>query len=492
MGLRAALAAFAVCCLLALAASAPAEPVYYIPVFDTETEVYPEIQYLDGGSVILQITDQYEMLLHQNSVLPPRVLIRTFENGEPVDKIMRTTKIRKDIFSDENGAATVMIRRNRDTNRTTVEGILDTDLRIIPLNEEGKENAHKVFRVKDKSTHVLDSLYSNNATLADDIETNEVTKRDMENKTLSVRPEVVIISDSMHNRNFKTRGDLIRYIGIFMNAVNLRYATATGIDIKMKLTAIVVSTPDQETYIKYAGNYVNADQTIAGLTLRLASGYIPGNFDMAYLLTGRDIAQVTPSNSLHVAVAGVAYIGGACTVQKAGLGEDIPGTYDGVQVATHEMAHLMGCVHDGDPPPDYLADSPGATDCPWDEGFIMSYKDGGLNKYMFSQCCVRQIKHVLRRGSHNCLLEEFNYPLRLDKRLPGEALKPVDYCRIRFPEIPYVWTDGNPADLMTCKVRCSYPVNPYTGLYVYRLANVLDGTTCAEGRKCINGVCSAQ
>ncbi|KAK8765895.1 hypothetical protein V5799_007324 [Amblyomma americanum] len=290
MGLRAALAAFAVCCLLALAASAPT-------VFDTETEVYPDVQFFDDGAVLLQITDQYEMMLHQNSVLPPRVLIRTFENGEPVDKIMRTTKIRKDTFTDDHGAATVMIRRNRDTNRTTVV------------------------------------LLSNNATLADDIETNEVTKRDMENRTLSIRPEVVIISDSMHNRNFKTRGDLIRYIGIFMNAVNLRYATATGIDIQMKLTAIVVSTPDQETYIKYAGNYVNADQTIAGLTLRLASGYIPGNFDMAYLLTGR--------------------------------------------------------------------------------------------------------------GSHNCLVEEFNYPLKLDKRLPGEALKPIDYCRIRFPEIPYVWTDGD-------------------------------------------------
>lgn len=488
MGLRAAQAAFAACCL-ALVASAPTDSVYYIPVFDTETVVYPELQEVDDNAVLLHITDGYQLVLRQDSVLPPRLLIRTFKDGEPVDTIVRTTRIGKNIFSEEHGGASVMIRRNRDTNRTTVEGILDNDLRIIPMKDKDNKNAHKIFRVKDKSTHVLDSILTNNATLAEDVESNEVPMQDMANKTLKVRPEVVIISDSVHNRNFKTRGDLIRYIGIFINAVNLRYATAAGMDIKMKLTAIIISTPDQETYVKYAGNYVNADQTIAALTLKLASGYIPGNYDMAYMLTGRDIAQVTPSNSLHIAVAGVAYIGGACTVQKTGLGEDIPGTYDGVHVATHEMAHLMGCVHDGDPPPDYLADSPGATECPWDDGFIMSYKDGGLNKYMFSQCCINQIRHLLRRGSHNCLLEEFNYPLRLDKRLPGEQLQPIDYCRIRFPEIPYVWTDGNPADLLQCKIRCSYPVNPYTGLYVYRQANALDGTTCAEGKKCINGVC---
>lgn len=488
MGSRTTLAAFTVCCIV-LAASAPRDPLYYIPVFDTETEVYPELQELDNGGVLLQITDNYELMLHHSSILPPTVLVRTFKDGEPVDRIMRTKNIRKDIFSDVDGSATVMIRRSRDSNRTTVEGILDNDLRIIPLNEKGKGNAHKVFRVKDKTAHVLDSILTNNSTLAQDYETNEVTKRDMENKTLSVRPEVVIISDSAHNQKFRTRGDLIRYIGIFMNAVNLRYAAATGINIKMKMTAIVISTPDQETYFRSAGNFINADQTLAGLTLRIASGYIPGNFDMVYLLTGRDIAQVTPSMSLHVAVAGVAYIGGACTAQKTGMGEDVPGTYDGVHVAAHEMAHLMGCVHDGDPPPEYLADTPGAQDCPWDDGFIMSYKDGGMNKYRFSQCCVEQIKHVLRRGSHDCLLQEFNFPLKLDKRLPGETLSPLDYCRIRFPEIPYVWTDGNPAELMQCRIRCGYPVNPYTGLYAYRQANALDGTPCAKGKRCINGEC---
>lgn len=466
------------------------EPVYYVPYLEDETVVYPQLEEIDEGEALLQIVDGYELNLHHTTIFPPQVLVRTFENGEPVDEMMSTEDVSDDIFCDGGNGASVIIRYDPVTNRTTVEGILDNELRIVPVNaSKPNDNAHKVFRVKDKNAHVLDSILTNNASLIDDIDGNEITKRGIHNKTLYVRPEVVIVTDSAHNRRFRNKGDLLRYIGVFMNAVNLRYSTAAGLDIKMKLTAIIISTPDQETYFKYAGNYVHADQTLAGFTLRLATGYIPGNFDFAFLITGRDIAQVMPSGSLHPAVAGVAYIGGACTVQRTGLGEDVPGTYDGVHVATHEMAHLMGCVHDGDPPPDYLSDSPGAKDCPWDDGFIMSYKDGGLNHYMFSSCCVAQIKHLLRRGSHNCLLEEYNYPLRMDKRLPGELLSPLDYCRIRFPEIPYVWTDANPAQLMQCKVRCSYPVNPYTGQYVYRQANALDGTPCAPGKRCINGAC---
>ncbi|KAG0416155.1 hypothetical protein HPB47_006665, partial [Ixodes persulcatus] len=310
-------------------------PLYYMPLFETETEVYPEVLHYGDEDTVVQIVEGYELHLHQTTLLPPRVLVRTFKDGEPIDRVMRTTGIRKEIFCDDSNGATLMIRRNRESNQTTV--------------------------------------------------------------------------------------------------VNLRYSTAAGLDIQIKLTAIVISSPDQETYFKYTGNHVNADQTLAGFTLRLATGYIPGNFDFAYLLTG------------------------------------------------------MGCVHDGDPPPDYLSDSPGAQDCPWDDGFIMSYKDGGQNHYMFSQCCVAQIKHLLQRGSHNCLLEQYNRPLKMDKRLPGELLAPVDYCRLRFPEIPYVWTDANPADLMQCKIRCSYPVNPYTGLYVYRQANALDGTTCAEGKGSVLG-----
>ncbi|XP_064490167.1 A disintegrin and metalloproteinase with thrombospondin motifs like isoform X2 [Ornithodoros turicata] len=470
-------------------------PVYHMPVMENEFLVFPHFHVDSTGRRLLHIAEGFVLHLHQTTLFPDQVLIRTYDsNGGPIDEIIEAMAIQEEIYCDDEHLACVAL--HTDPNDITVEGILSDSLRIVPVpfpNNTARTNrtrhSHRVFRVKQRNSHPLDSQLTNNITQLTDIDTNELFQRRSQNRTYRIRPEVVIVTDHEHNKQFKTRGDLIRYIGIFMNAVNLRYSTATGIDIKMKITAIIVSKPDQETYWKTQGKYVIADQSLAGFTYRLATGYIPGNFDFAYLITGRDIAQLMPSGSLHPLVAGLAYIGGACTHQRAGLGEDMPGTYDGVHVATHEMAHLLGCVHDGDPPPDYLSDSPGAQDCPWDDGYIMSYKEGGVNKYRFSSCCIETIKHILDRGSHKCLLDDFNYPLTLDKRLPGQVLKPIDYCRVRFPEIPHVWTDNNKQDLLQCRIRCNYPVNYYTGMYVYRIANALDGTVCASNRTCINGVC---
>lgn len=465
-------------------------PVYFMPVLQNEMLVFPHFHITPSGQRLLHIAEGFVLHLHQTTLFPNRILVRSYDAmGQPIDEIVEAAPIQEDIYCDDFHLACVSLHNN--PNDFSVEGILSDTLRIVPVRGRNKtRTSHRVFRVKDRNAHPLDGQLTNNVSLLTDIGINEVNPNPPMNRTYRIRPEVVIISDHEHNRHFKTRGDLIRYIGIFMNAVNLRYSTAVGIDIQMKITAIIVSKPDQETYWKTRDKFVIADQSLAGFTYRLATGYIPGNFDFAYLITGRDIAQLTPSGSLHPAVAGLAYIGGACTHQRTGLGEDMPGTYDGVHVATHEMAHLMGCVHDGDPPPEYLSDSPGAEQCPWDDGFIMSYKEAGINKYRFSSCCINQIKHILGRGTHNCLLEEFNYPLRLDRRLPGEVLKPIDYCRVRFPEIPHVWTDKNKEDLLQCKIRCNYPVNYYTGLYVYRIANALDGMPCAaDNRTCLNGRC---
>lgn len=211
---------------LVLAGTAPngdgTNPLYYLPLFETETEVYPEVEEFDNGDSLLQVVDGYELRLHHTAIFPPRILVRTFKDGEPVDRVMRTNSIRNEIFCDDSNGATVMIRHNRKTNQTTVEGILDNELRITPdTDPKAKKNAHKVYRVKDKSSHVLDSILTNNQSLAEDFSINEVTKRAIANKTIFVRPEVLVIVDSAHASRFRSRGDLLRYIGVFMNAVSI-------------------------------------------------------------------------------------------------------------------------------------------------------------------------------------------------------------------------------------------------------------------------------
>ncbi|CAN7993595.1 unnamed protein product, partial [Ixodes pacificus] len=114
----------AVASCMVLAGTAPnretTTPLYYMPLFETETEVYPEVLHYGDENTVVQIVEGYELHLHHTAIFPPRVLVRTFKDGEPIDRVMRTTGIRKEIFCDDSNGATLMIRRNRESNQTTV------------------------------------------------------------------------------------------------------------------------------------------------------------------------------------------------------------------------------------------------------------------------------------------------------------------------------------------------------------------------------------
>ncbi|KAG0410138.1 hypothetical protein HPB47_012748, partial [Ixodes persulcatus] len=80
----------------------------------------------------------------------------------------------------------------------------------------------------------------------------------------------------------------------------------------------------------------------------------------------------------------LAYVGGLCWSTKVAVGEDIPLSFKGVHIAAHEIAHLLGAVHDGSGPISYIPGHPGAKKCPWTDGYIMSYIDGGEKNFRFS------------------------------------------------------------------------------------------------------------
>lgn len=59
------------------------------------------------------------------------------------------------------------------------------------------------------------------------------------------------------------------------------------------------------------------------------------------------------------------------------------------------LIYRLGCVHDGSPPPSYLG-GPGATRCPWEDGFIMSDLRHTERGFRWSSCSVEQFKHFLK------------------------------------------------------------------------------------------------
>ena len=65
------------------------------------------------------------------------------------------------------------------------------------------------------------------------------------------------------------------------------------------------------------------------------------------------------------------------------------------EILFYEICFRLGCVHDGSPPPTYLG-GPGASRCPWEDGFIMSDLRHTDRGFRWSSCSVEQFKHFLK------------------------------------------------------------------------------------------------
>ncbi|XP_054718754.1 A disintegrin and metalloproteinase with thrombospondin motifs like [Uloborus diversus] len=212
-------------------------------------------------------------------------------------------------------------------------------------------------------------------------------------------------------------------------------------------------------------------------------------YDLAVVITKLDMCRRRfPGGRCNRGTAGFAYVGGACVVNKrlekvnsVAIIED-SGGFSGIIVAAHEIGHLLGCVHDGSPPPSYLG-GPGATHCPWEDGFIMSDLRHTERGFKWSSCSVEQFKHFLNGETATCL---FNFPHENDllvRVLPGTMLSLDEQCK-RDRGTTACFKDARVCAQLFCFDTASgYCVS-------YRPA--AEGSPCGDGQVCKNGRCLAE
>ncbi|XP_049511259.1 uncharacterized protein LOC119465286 [Dermacentor silvarum] len=118
--------------------------------------------------------------------------------------------------------------------------------------------------------------------------------------------------------------------------------------------------------------------------------------------------------------------------------------YKGIRITAHEVAHTLGCSHDGTSAPG-LAKTfvPDSLGCPWDDGYIMSYKEEDSRSMKFSSCCQYDMARMSwsyegwclhtndskNMGSWNCMVYCF---------VPGDQYGGADY------RWPMYLIDGSP------------------------------------------------
>ncbi|XP_075530400.1 venom metalloproteinase antarease TserMP_A-like isoform X2 [Dermacentor variabilis] len=401
--------------------------------------VYPTIlqERTTASNFVLQLTDDIILNLKKSDVLATKLLMTT---------------------SREEGS------------QTEEEGIVNSNLRIKPLLMANRtlrgKMLHLLYEVQEKTESFIN--------FGSGRIWRHIFRQKAHVETFVV--ELHIVSDKEHQKYFKTKEDLISYMAVMTNAVNLRYLDMTKPKIKFMLVGVTRSMEDG--FAKIIDGAIIGAETLDGLVKYYKEGRISGAPDMVHLITGRDMARYE-NGVLDRSYNGVSKQDTVCTKYAVGLSEDTATSFLGVAVMAHELAHVLGAEHD-DPPK-----------CPWSEGYLMSYLDGGVKKYRLSSCTVEEIRNAVKKLPWHCtiIVALTNYMSR-HKALPGQIVNEEHYCRKYLKvddEQENVYSVKSERSARKCKMDCCH--SPSYRIKLCLEANIPDGMECFKGETCQRGVC---
>ncbi|XP_075531725.1 venom metalloproteinase antarease-like TtrivMP_A [Dermacentor variabilis] len=351
--------------------------------------VYPTIlqERTNSKNLVLRLSSNLTLNLQKSSVLADKLLLVTSTHEGQLLDTVDTSAIQEVLYQDVHHQSSVVLRHREGV--VQVEGIINHELRIKPLpqDERSLDNKilHKIYKVQEiQGTYIdkeptLSQVYQRSHGLnqrnrrdARNLNAHHSTKAKEEERSMNQEKftvEIHVISDSVHNKDFKNSEELIAYLAIMTNAVNLRYLDMKNPRVSYILVGITRSK-DDPVIIRKQG-YLFAAGTLDALEAYYKEGKIPGKPDTIYLVTGQDLARVK-DGKMDPTISGLAAVGAVCTQHAAGEGEDTARAYSGTNVMAHELAHLIGAPHD-----DERSNDP---ECAWSQGYLMSYVDGGVKK----------------------------------------------------------------------------------------------------------------
>ncbi|XP_065307578.2 venom metalloproteinase antarease TserMP_A-like [Dermacentor albipictus] len=460
-----------------------------------EEFVYPKLlqQRSDDGRLLLRINDDMTLHLQKSSVLADDLFFTTNAGRQSEDTLWNGSRIEENLYHDSKYQSSIMLYE--DDHSVKVEGILSATLRIKPMPSSERSGdasiLHKVYEiddVKQKFDETADTWITPfnvpwfNAPWGPSTQSAPPANRELPEEYVA---EVHVVSCSSHEKEFETNEELIAYIAVLMNAVNIWYEGMENPRIRTKIVGITRNT-DGDYEVREDG-YLIADRTLNRFS-EYADKSIPGHPDAVYLMTSQEMASISLSGTIDTGVAGLAFVGTLCGFQNVAIGEDPAGSFKGVYPAAHELAHTLGSAHDGDPGVRAIPNNPGAKDCPWEEGYLMSYADGGTKKFELSPCSQGQIRALLRHVPQTCLDETSDKDyMSSHRKAPGQLISAEDYCNILLKNqgrgVPLMKADM----LEECRFQCC--LRTYYGPGRCNTEFVPEGMQCAEGKTCRKGVC---
>ncbi|XP_075727019.1 venom metalloproteinase BumaMPs1-like [Rhipicephalus microplus] len=461
--------------------------------------VYPRLleERAADGRMVMHLHDKLTLNLRKASVAARNFRVLEHEDGREVTRFFDGRDLDRNLHEDEKQFATVHVTRTDDG--VEVEGVVGPHHRIEPMRTmERSENGlipHMIHEIEKKELVDIEKAIP----LKGDSTVNERANVG-QYVPAEVIVEIFMVSDWLHHKHFNTTIELIFYLCVMINSVNIRYADTKQPTVKFLLTG--VHKDRFSTYKKGTSTQMDGSLTLENFRKYAHNKkYEYGDPDMVFLITGYILYSTEKDGTKNTNLLGIAFVGGLCTDHFVGLGEDTAGLYSGMHTLAHEAAHVLGASHDGSPPKPWIPGDPGSLTCPWKDGHIMSYVDGGTRHHQFSSCSLRQIQNVLiLRGEICWLVSKTNQGHTEPGIFPGMEVAPNEFCRSVFPNQKNVTADMNSDRMKDCMVKCQYPeVTKYC--YGYRCdyytvtksvhEHALDYMYCAVGKVCVRGVCKS-
>ncbi|XP_054921202.1 venom metalloproteinase antarease TserMP_A-like isoform X2 [Dermacentor andersoni] len=464
--------------------------------------VYPTIlqERTRSGNLILRLTNNLTLSLEKSSVLADKLLLVTSSREGHRTDTVDTSAIQEVLYQDVHHQSSLVLRQREGV--VQVEGIINHELRIKPLPQDERSLQdrilHKIYKVEEiKGTYMnmepmLSQVYQRSDGPFQRKRTDRRnpdshhSRRDQEEERTGQPEKFTVelhtISDSVHQKEFKTNEELIAYLAVMTNAVNLRYLDMKNPRISFILVGLTRSKDDP--FVSHKGGYLYAAGTLSGMEAYNKEGKIPGNPDLVYLVTGQDVARDKEGGGgMDPGVSGIGRIGGICSKSFVGAGEDIAKTYKGTRTMAHELAHILGAVHDNK--------RPKVPECAWSQGYLMSYVDGGLKNYRLSPCSQDMIRAMFKKLKPECIEVKAKHNYQKDHRkFPGQTLRQEFYCRsiwkLKKHDQTKVIVRKDPLLTKKCKMECCRIA---FGRATCRVVIIPAGMECARGKTCKRGVC---
>uniref|UniRef100_A0A131YX29 Reprolysin n=1 Tax=Rhipicephalus appendiculatus TaxID=34631 RepID=A0A131YX29_RHIAP len=476
----------------------------------------------DTGEKVVKLNDDITLNLRKSTIFPEEFLVYTSADETPARYLMKGEDAEANLYHDVKYMASLDVS---DEDGLEILGAMGPTLRIKPMPDMERsadgQKAHMLYHdeepefLRDKfHDDIGDPRKFDNTTSAlerDELDSSEpdslqgsslVESRRLQQPhhthtrlPLTIYPEVHIVADYLYCQayNFDMKS-IVTSIAIAGNAVNLRYRSLRFPRVQIRIVGVsITKTLKEEPYMVYVRGYeatrnILYEHTLWNFTVYTRQQDYFKTSDVVFLLTGRNLSEWKGSELVSW-VGGYAYPATACTLWKVGMSEERPRSFHGIYTMAHELAHVLGCMHDGGAPRGWPAGIIGSEDCPWKDGYLMSYEFIIPYVYSFSSCCSREIMNFYNRPNYTCLsIRNSKRKPIYSPKLPGYKIDYDMFCNKVYPGYRYIKAATHNHVPANCLLTC-YTSRDKTES---KLAYVADGMSCGGGNVCILGNCTTK